>query len=461
MSSPKVRLALILTILVHGILAFWFASATPYRTPGRYRSMGGAKIPDIGAPDERQHVNYAWRLARGEGIPVFQPGAPDLGETYQSHQPPLFYALEAAWSKIVSPGFATQSQTGEDRFKSVPTDNGIALRALNVLIGCGSVAATFWLGICAFADEKRALLGAAFVAVLPMFLALSGSVSNDPLLVLLCTSALALICLASQEGWSTRRAIAIGGCIGLAALTKTTAVTLFIPLGIAAIASKRDSSTLKSIAVAIGVALLFAAPWWARNQSLYGDPLAMRAFNAAFVGSPQASAFINELGPMAYWLSWVGWWTARSFIGAFGYMDIFLNEKGVPGADTPNTLYRLILALLFVAIIGFVASLRGEDKRDERKVHLILGSFALVVFVVFLKFNAQYFQAQARYLAPAIAPIGLAIGTGVLHLTKNRAKLAAGAIFAVLGGTALYALNILPGEFAKRMEPLEAAAPNP
>ena len=200
--------------LVHLLLACYYASITPYRTPGillgqRGPDGGPAKIPDVGAPDERQHANYVLHLLDGKGFPVLDPKDPNLGENYQSHQPPLFYLLEAGWTKITSADIESSS-------------DGLKVRSLNALIGAVTVVGVFFVGLWGFKREDVGVIAATFAALLPMNCALSGSLSNDPLLYCLVTWTLAFCAKGIREGWDLKLAIATGVATGLAIITKTT-----------------------------------------------------------------------------------------------------------------------------------------------------------------------------------------------------------------------------------------------
>ncbi|RYG69144.1 hypothetical protein EON77_14930, partial [bacterium] len=96
MSRRNALIVLAVAVALHVGLALGFALRTPFRAAGVLLGQrtpdGYARANDIGAPDERQHVNQIARYSRGE-IPVFHPDDPNLYETYQAHQPPLYYAL--------------------------------------------------------------------------------------------------------------------------------------------------------------------------------------------------------------------------------------------------------------------------------------------------------------------------------------------------------------------------------
>jgi len=118
---------------------------------------------------------------------------------------------------------------------------------------------------------------------------------------------------------------------------------------------------------------------------------------------------------MTYWTQMFGLFTAKSFIGVFGYMDIFMSEM----------VYRLALVLLGICAAGWAFSFRAPAEEDgdilvQKRFHILGGCFAIVVFLLYLKFNLTYFQAQARYLYPAIAPISIGLATGLMFLIKKR-----------------------------------------
>ena len=379
-------------------------------------------------------------LLQGGGFPVLDPASPDLYETYQSHQPPAFYLLAAGWCKI----------TGASDLNDA--DSGKRLRYLNALIGGLDVLAVFALGFWGFKRPEVGAVAAAFAALLPMNVALSGAVSNDPLLFLLCTAALAVCALGLQQGWTVKRCLAVGVLAGLALLTKTTAVALLPALLVAALAAGEGRPKLAGWLAALVPAIVLVLPWWIRNQALYGDPLAMHAFRSAFPGSAQAQTFIALDGPVGYWLGWVGWWTVRSFFGAFGYMDIWLNETGMPRGGAQNALYRVLICLSVLAFLGWLMSWKKGGDGRVKQVQSVNLTFAVFVLLFFISFNMQYFQAQARYVLPAIGPISCGFALGTLALLRERWVAALAAIVLVFGGTSVYAGLRLPGEFERRTE---------
>ena len=398
-----------------------FINATPYRTSGvlqhqiNLETRQRQEIPDVGAPDERQHANYIRDLMQGKGLPVLKPGDPDLGETYQSHQPPAYYFLATAFAK------ATGSNVEESSGKNI--------RFLSLLLGLGTITGIYFFVLWALNRQDAALAAASF-CLMPMFVALHGAISNDPLLFLCCTWTLALLMRMMRFGVNFKMAALIGGIIGLGICTKTSAIGLF-PIALVAalilvkVRPEDKQRILPTGLIIFIISVLIALPVWIRNQSLYGDPLAMKAFTAAFVGSPAAQTYIDGLGLFGY-LHWVSWWTSRSFVGVFGYMDIFLFQDQLRSEKSGSIYLAIIFLLLIAVVVGVVrlGSKQATPQEDEEVVYskplLILCATAFVVYLVlFLQFNLTYFQGQARYLYPAFAASAALMGVGVTGLSRR------------------------------------------
>lgn len=403
--------------------AGWFAANTPYRQPGvlflqKDPETGGPQaVPDVGAPDERQHANYTARLLAGQGLPVLVPG--DF-EGYQAHQPPLYYVLAAGFSRAV--GADPQSR-----------ETGGRLRYFNVLVGLATLAGVYLGARWAGADRAQAATAGALL-LLPMNLALHGAVSNDPLFYCLLAWSMAWMVRMAVHGWSLAGALVLGGLMGLGMLAKTPALGA-LPLAVLAhFLSPKERRCPSWLFTSLGLALVLVAPWWARNVSLYGDPLAAGAFERAFVGSPAAATFVQAYGAYAYWANWVAWWASRSLVGVFGYMDIFLLEWR--GAKASAAVYSASLLLLALPFLGWARSGK-EAGLDRRAAWLALG-LTSVVLLFFVRFNSVYFQGQARYLFPALPGIAWLWAAGLRRLAP-RPCIAYGAALALM--LALFALS--------------------
>ncbi len=451
MSTKFARISLVILMITHFCLAAWFAMITPYRTGGILLNQRGpdgrpAYSKDIGAPDERQHANYIGYLLKEGKLPVFDPKSPTLYEDYQSHQPPLFYGLAAGIAKVTG-----QTDVGSQSF-------GREIRLFNCLVGAIGVAGAFFAALWGTKREELAIVAASVAALLPLNVALSGAISNDPLLVGLIAWSVAGMARAPSR---PIHIIATGVLVGASFATKSSSLILLLPFILWGIQGYRQAQLkpLLYVAALCIAVLLFGFPIWLRNFTLYGDPLAQSAFKEAFVGSAQKSAILGaiEAGPSAgspevqYWINWIGYWTARSFIGVFGYMDIWFNASGKANSSTdPNLLYKAIILFNFLGLGGGVLWLRNNWKENRRLGAITLGLIGLTV-ALFVMFNNTYFQAQARYLFPALSAFATLMAIGWVQIFRKW-QIALALVVLIFGGFTVYAGTQLPGEFAKRIQ---------
>jgi len=105
----------------------------------------------------------------GKGFPVLNPSDPDLYESYQAHQPPIYYLMAAGWCKAL--GIDPTSESG-----------GFGLRLLNTLVGLSTLVGLCLCAKWAFGQWEHAWAAGCFVLV-PMNVALHSAASNDPLLI--------------------------------------------------------------------------------------------------------------------------------------------------------------------------------------------------------------------------------------------------------------------------------------
>jgi 4-amino-4-deoxy-L-arabinose transferase-like glycosyltransferase len=417
--------AMAVVLAVYALLSMAYISVTPFRTEGRLLSrMEDAGVQkDIGAPDERQHTNYIRHMVQQKSFPVFDPKSPDLYEMYQSHQPPLYYLIAAPF---------------EATFGGEETSEMWGLRAVNLVLG-GLVVWGIFVGMRRLTGKPEVgVAAAAITAFLPMFLALSAAVSNDMALFLVGVWVMNVIALGWEKGWSTKYCALLGVALGLGVLTKTTAVVLF-PVALFGLYAKKESRpALRGAIASLAIAVLIALPWLVRNQSLYGDPLAIGAFQQASVGNLEASTAIERAGGLlSYWFSFVFPVAIEGFWGAFGYFDVFFSES----------IYWGFHVAAMVLLAGFLWSL-GD--REQRRTNALLGLMLAMVLAAFVSYNLNYFQAQGRYLYPAIFAMAgiLAMGLRKLATTERKTLYATTAIAVALIAVNIYAtFYLLPAAF--------------
>jgi len=352
------------TILI-AILCLHFALAGVYWHLAPYGSP----------PDEGPHGYYVETLLATHRLPVFD--ASDRAN-YEAHQPPLYYVLGMPFHLV----------------------NRDAVRFLSMILGALSIL-VIYRAVNTHFGEQTALGAAGFVALLPTHVMLSSMVSNDILAELIF--GLALLLMISRP--SVRNSIALGIILGLGLLTKTTCILLFPAAVLAFIFVQRRS--LKHVAGIFGISLVIGGWWLVRNQMLYGDFLAMNQFIQAFqhTATPEYWQQHGYSGPM-YWVL-VGVLTFASFWGVFGHMNNFM----------PFWVYVGLAAATLAVKVGWFRNLR---KPPVGRVLALYGFVMVLVVLAFIKFNLSFFQAQGRYLYPAILPMSVFWVLGVGSLLPKR-----------------------------------------
>ena len=382
------RVYLPLLIVVYLLLAAGYSAVTPAATADQHN------------PDENAHMEYVSKIAAGH-LPVFT----DAQHGYEFHQPPLYYALCA-------PVYLAAHRLGAAAATR-------AVRCVSIALGAVLIWGTFGCVLVLYPDKPILALGtAAFVGLLPGNVALSASVSNDTLTNLVC-----LLCLWHLGGLATNKKSAgkeslwIGLILGIGIWTKTSTLVLFpVTLLLFYLLARQGRLTvptaLRAGAVSLGMGVLIGLPWFLRNSLLYGDPLAQHMFGTAFSGTAQADVITRVIfgGSIIGYLQGVAAWTFASFWGVFDSMRLFWGQS--PLGRTPSPAVPLlptynVLALLSAAsVVGMVLSIRRVRLTPSQSaiMPVYIALIALILFV-FLRFILTFFQAQGRYLYPALVPL--------------------------------------------------------
>jgi 4-amino-4-deoxy-L-arabinose transferase-like glycosyltransferase len=220
-----------------------------------------------------------------------------------------------------------------------------------------------------------------------------------------------------MEGSTASRALLLGGVMGIGLLTKTTCVLLY-PLALIAFVlvwRRKPSDIRHSVGHLLGafaVSLIIGGWWLVRNYFLYGDPFAMAEFGRAFGHTAKPEYWYSQgLSVAQYWMLVIGW-TFASFWGVFGHMKVFM----------PTWAYIGLAAVVGLVKAGVLLRRSADDgTTDEiRGVLLVYAVLVALVALSFVSFNTRYFQAQGRYLYPAILPFAVYWVLGVRRLLPAR-----------------------------------------
>lgn len=392
-------------------------------------------------PDEPGHAAYVFFLAREWRLPV-QCAAPCRGEVPgEGHQPPLAYALATPallWlprgersfdlpsnRRFVWAGGAEPNAVAHGSREYWPWRGAVLgwhlARLVNVAIGALTVAVV-WVAGRRLLGVRSADMGAALVALNPQFLFTSGLLTNDALLTLLC--ALLLWLMASQPGaqggGGYRRALAVGVALGLALITKQSALLLLPIAGLWCLLDGRTRNqepramggdpitrllpAAWRAGIVFGSAGAIAGWWYLRNLELYGDPLALGVFQAEFVTQAfEASKPDAWAGALAT--------LYESFWARFGWMNI------VP----PPWVSWLYALLALLALAGLAMRARRRAGHDRIAGRWLLAAFPLLTLAWQVSFalTAGLVAWQGRLLFPALPALALLLGHGLTGLSSG------------------------------------------
>jgi 4-amino-4-deoxy-L-arabinose transferase-like glycosyltransferase len=400
-------------------------------------------VPLFEGPDEIWHYAFADHLASGGGLPVFDVNQPATFLRNGAH-PPLYYALIAPLiasldrsdfpagyrfnlaNPRITPGAAGAApnlliHTAREDF---PFHNtalaGHLARLVSIALGTLTVVGVFTVARRLLRDERLALIATALVAFIPQFVYGTALINNDALAAASATWLLyALLRLMDDGRW--RWAALSGVLLGITLLSKIGMIAVLpIPalvLGLMYFLPQRHRSTeviSKSslrlrVSVArlllgglliYGVALLIAGWWYARNFTLYGDPLMWREW--------QVLTGTGRVPPTP-----IGF--LRDMLGFFGlfWADFSLRVDRV--------LWPIFGVIVLAAIIGWV-------RRAIRREWPALDWYGLLVGLVWLalllatavRYSLNIYDIHGRLLYPALSVIGVLLVLGLSGWPKPK-----------------------------------------
>jgi 4-amino-4-deoxy-L-arabinose transferase-like glycosyltransferase len=391
--------------------------------------------PVFEASDELCHFPVVAYIAQGHGLPVQDPTAPQIWRQ-EGSQPPLYYALSAllvSWidlsdlptihdlnphadiGRVAADGNANMVvHTTREAFPYRGTSLAVHLvRWLSVLMGAVTVALTYATASAIFPDHREvALLAAAFAAFNPMFLFVSGSVNNDTLVAMLGALALYWIVCLERGQLTLLRLAGLGAVIGLAALSKVSALGLLPLAGLALVVvtwRRRDLGLLLTAGAVLAATVAALVGWWTlRNWQLYGDPLGLNAMVA--IAGPRHPR-PNLLQLTGEWQGFV--W---SFWGLFGGLNVPLE----------GWTYTLLDALAMIGAVGLILlAVRSKVRQTWRAswlAVLLLAAWPAIVFVALIRWTLMTQASQGRLMFSALSALCILFALGWVQWLPARAR---------------------------------------
>ncbi len=411
-------------------------------------------------PDEPAHYNYIRYIVEQGRFPILKPGdypaayleeiktahfPPELSIApirYEFHQPPLYYLLAMPVYSL---------------FDTLTTEGALLpLRLLSVAMGAILLLVVRWTVQALAPDRPYLALGTiAFVAFLPMHLAMTAAANNDTLAELLLAIVLLLAvrylkrsASAPPRSEDSRLLLLAGITTGLCLVTKSS-IYIALPLVLVAIAARHlwldrepppFTASVKAAAMYLLPGLGLALPWWLRNIAVYGgiDLLGLGRHEQIVAGQLRTVEFVAQHG-LAELIRAFLLTSFRSFWGQFGWMGVLLDER----------LYQALAVLSALALTGFLMWLvRAWQRRTQYPTWQwaaggLLALAGLLTLASYIWYNLDFLQHQGRYLFRALLPIGLVVALGWREaLRRERAWQMAALLLA--GAIILRLLGVLP-----------------
>jgi 4-amino-4-deoxy-L-arabinose transferase-like glycosyltransferase len=468
------RYALLAVLVVYAVMA----------------AIQSVMVPVFEGPDEQRHYAYARHLVNYRSLPPLYKEPDDISYTYkvgqEAGQPPLYYGLVALVTAplphaddiapLVQPNpFMTAydavgiGNDNHNRYLHGPERNeplhGASLavhvgRLVSVVLGLISL-----LGVYGAAREVSpsqplvALLAAALLACLPVFLFLNSAITNDA----------AVICFATLSTWVamrmarrgvTLRLAALGGLFaGLTALSKFNGIWIIAVVGLATLGaqlvhrSKGERFNLLPLLVAVVMWLLTVGWWFTRNYLAAGDPFGITIHaigdqSPLRLGKSALENFGTRLADLEASVWYASGWAAL-----------------IPA---PGWLYTLYRALFGFGILGAAVAaveawlVRGSWRRLDT-VAVLQGCCLMLCILLALLGGIYwilvYMWSIGRLMFAAIASLAVLAGVGWTWWFGKLALASPPAVSRLLPG--VFAIALLYGSIGGIVTAVVALGPNP
>jgi hypothetical protein len=414
------------------LLAFW----------GAFAANNIARVPGSVGMDLRAHLAYVAYLVEHRAVPIATQGD-------EMMQPPLAYLL---FTPLLVGLSAWLEQDAVVR----------AMRILPMVCGAAQVELAYRAVRRVHPgreDAQRAgiLVGGLF----PVNLYLAHAVANEPVVALFggaaAVAALGIATRASPP--SPRQLVGAGSLLGLALLSKVTAVLIAPAIAVAAALracgpDRSAARALRAVALVASCAALIAGWYYARNWLLLGTPFLGTwkpgVFDAWWQepGYRSASQYLRFGEALAHpiYAGVVGVWDALySSLWVDGWLSGAITRASAPPWNEAPLVAGAWLGAVPTLVIatGALRVLRGaggEEARTRSAERLALGTVALYVAAVLYLHIAvpMYCIGKGSYLAATTPLFAVLAASG--HAELGRARWARAALGAAL---ACWAANVI------------------
>lgn len=286
-----------------------------------------------------------------------------------------------------------------------------------------------------FKDRKSSILLAILICFLPQVVFIGSYQNNDALSLMAVSMELFFLLKGYTDDWSIKSCVGLGVSMAIGMLSYYSIYPWILLGGIFCVISCIQNEKIDNkftfiasrSALVIAVVLILSGWFFIRNAIAHnGDFLGIASEVASRDAARSQGVTIVEYSPgrilfssfkdfFHYWLLY----TYMSFVGSFGYMNIFLGK-------VQYCIYGLSVGVLelWVMIKAFL---------DTNKTKMVTLFQLLLLFggvsVMLLSIYASYYrdlQAQGRYIITAVLPMSFAIAYGIDRFAGKAARIILG-----------------------------------
>lgn len=378
---------------------------------------------------------------------------------YQFYHPPVHYYVSAIWMKIYSGiGFnSTLTQDTDALYCSVQ----ILSTFYTFLITWYATKTIRLLNL----GKTATYVGVIFVCFYPRLFQFSGQINNDVLACLLVICSIFRLFKYKLEGHSYKDFLLCGLYLGLAMMTKLSAVIVALGYGfyflyelIISIMKKEDAVPLKKLLIQYGLFLVISVPlglWFQfYAHAVYGIPFnfVFRALNAKlFTGTrsyilahdylsidyydKNNSGILYENGFINFLARFISPFLFSDYQASGLYANAF-NNYNILSYALKSTIFGEfsywggegfgIIALAGAYIFWFslvIISIYNALKRRGDITFMIaaLVIVSIIVFYLYLQISMPYgCSMDARYIVPILLPLGVLLTKNISYLNENK-----------------------------------------
>ncbi|MCL2222323.1 MAG: glycosyltransferase family 39 protein [Oscillospiraceae bacterium] len=309
------------------------------------------------------------------------------------------------------------------------------MRLPSILFSLGTVFLVYKIGMRLFSTRAARFL-TVLVSLWPQFAFISSYINNDAFGIFTISLIIYAWIYGLQNKWTWKSCIMLAVGLGLCFISYYNAygfILLSAPLFLLTAIKKGENkiyylSLLKKISCMLLIVVAIAAWFFIRNAILYdGDFFGLRASAEAseryaeewLRPSVRHTYLVRGFTPLGMLLhTQFVIFSYNSFIGVFGYLEIF----------PPSIVFFFFTVIITLGGVGIVYCiiewLLKKEKKREIDIFLTIITISIsvpIVLSVIYSFSIDY-QPQGRYVLPALIPLCILITKGISTLWANLPK---------------------------------------